>query len=49
MKECSECHNKFDGKMPGWKYGSNWEWVPCYTCNGKGVISDESEESDITD
>lgn len=33
---CSECHNRFNGKMPGHKYGSNWDWVPCQTCKGTG-------------
>jgi hypothetical protein len=36
---CPECKNQFDGKMPGHKYGSNWDWVPCQTCRGEGFIS----------
>lgn len=33
---CPECHNQFEGKMPGHAYGSNWDWVPCQTCHGTG-------------
>lgn len=33
---CPECHNKFDGRMPGWVYGSNWDWVDCQVCHGTG-------------
>lgn len=32
---CPECKGQFGGKMPGHKYGSNWDWVPCQTCGGK--------------
>lgn len=38
---CPECHNQFDGKMPGHVYGSNWPWVPCQTCQGVGLIPRE--------
>jgi DnaJ-class molecular chaperone len=38
---CPTCRNQFEGRMPGWVYGSNWEWVPCQTCNGTGRVSDE--------
>lgn len=34
---CPECHNQFEGRMPGHKYGSNWDWVPCQTCGGSGT------------
>lgn len=41
---CPECGDRFDGKMPGHVYGSNWAWVPCRTCSTTpptepGVIS----------
>ena len=33
---CTECRNRFDGKVPGHSYGSNWDWVDCRTCRGTG-------------
>jgi hypothetical protein len=35
---CPECHNQFNGRMPGHAYGSNWDWVPCQTCHGDGLV-----------
>lgn len=35
---CPECGNQFEGRMPGHKYGSNWDWVPCHTCQGTGFV-----------
>ena len=35
---CPECRNQFGGKMPGHVYGSGWDWVPCQTCFGAGLI-----------
>lgn len=36
LMPCHRCHNQFDGKMPGYAYGSNWDWVDCQTCRGAG-------------
>lgn len=30
---CPECKGQFEGRMPGHVYGSNWDFVPCRTCN----------------
>jgi len=35
-KRCPTCLNQFEGRMPGYYYGSNWDWVPCQTCGGAG-------------
>jgi len=35
---CPECSNRFEGRMPGHKYGSSWSWVPCQTCCGAGFV-----------
>lgn len=35
---CPECRYQFGGKVPGHRYGSNWDWVPCQTCNGTGMF-----------
>jgi hypothetical protein len=31
---CPNNCTRFDGKVPGHIYGSNWPWVPCQTCMG---------------
>ena len=43
---CETCKGQFDGKMPGWKYGSNWDWVPCPECHGRSrhTLHDRIEE-----
>lgn len=35
---CPECDNQFEGSVPGWQYGSAWDWVPCPTCRGVGWL-----------
>lgn len=35
---CPECDNQFGGSVPGWQYGSAWDWVPCPTCHGAGWL-----------
>jgi hypothetical protein len=35
-ERCPRCWNQFEGRMPGHVYGSNWDFVPCQTCNGDG-------------
>lgn len=32
--ECPNNCTRFDGKVPGHIYGSNWPWVTCQTCMG---------------
>lgn len=33
--ECPTDCTRFGGKWPGWKLGSNWDWVPCPVCGGE--------------
>lgn len=30
--------------MPGHIYGSNWDFVPCRTCKGAGMVEPQTEE-----
>lgn len=46
MTACPECRNQFGGKMPGHVYGSNWDFVPCQTCQGTGAAPDPDPPSD---
>ena len=41
---CPTCHDQFNGKMPGHYYGSNWDWVPCQTCQGTGSIESTCDD-----
>ncbi len=43
---CPECHNQFEGRMPGHIYGSNWDFVPCRTCAGSGF--EPTEQIEVT-
>ena len=38
-EQCPNDCARFDGRVPGHTMGSNWDWVPCPVCNGKGKCS----------
>lgn len=38
-EQCPNDCARFDHRVPGHTMGSNWYWVPCPVCNGKGKCS----------